>query len=161
MELPKFKIGLRVWKTVFAVAITAAIMKYAFHESPFFACIGAIVAVGRSGKESIRNSMVRNAGTFVGGIIGILMLLVSNNVFWLALGIIPIILLHVEVDLGDSIVPGCIVYFAVVYLMAETGGAHFYALQRIFFTFLGTVIGFLINMLVDPPPMEDFHKKAQ
>ena len=156
-----FKIGLRTWKTVIAVAITAGLMRYLAHETPFFACIGATVGVGRSGKESLKNSLIRNVGTLVGGLIGIAMLFISDNVFINALGVIPVIMINNKLKLDDSIVPGCIVYFAVVYLMAETGEAHFYALRRIFFTFVGTVIGFTVNMLLQPPPFHHHHEKAQ
>lgn len=155
------KIGLRTWKTVIAVAIAASLMKYVAHETPFFACIGAIVGVGRSGKESLRNATIRNVGTLVGGLIGIAMLFISDNVFVNALGVIPVIYINNKLRLEDSIVPGCIVYFAVVYLMAETGEAHFYAIRRICFTFVGTMIGFGVNMLFQPPPFHQHHEKAQ
>lgn len=154
------KVGLRTWKTVVAVAITAALMQYYFNETPFFGCIGATVAIGRSGRESIRNSVIRNVGTLVGGLVGIVMLLLTDNIYVFALGVIPVIMINYWLDLNDSIVPGCIVYFAVVYLMSDTGDGEIYALRRIFHTFLGTIIGFVINMVVQPPPFHHHHEKA-
>lgn len=161
MEFKNLKIGLRTWKTVVAIAITAYIMRYYFHETPFFGCIGATVAIGRSGKESLRNSLIRNVGTFVGGAMGILMLFISDHIFINALGVIPVIVIICRLKLEDSVIPGCIVYFAVVYLMAETGEAHIYAIRRIFHTFIGTLIGFSVNMLLQPPPFHHHHEKSK
>ncbi len=157
----KWSIGLRTWKTVIAVGLTAALMKYGFDETPFFGCIGAAVAIGRSGKESIRNSVIRNVGTLVGGLVGILMMLMTDNIFLFALGVIPVVMIHHWLDLNDSIIPGLIVYFAVVYLMVEQGDAEIYALRRIFYTFVGTAIGFVVNMVVKPPPFHHHHHKAK
>ncbi|MDO5062285.1 MAG: aromatic acid exporter family protein [Peptostreptococcaceae bacterium] len=161
MELKNFKVGLRTWKTVVAVAITASVMTYIFQETPFFGCIGASVAIGRSGKESLRNALIRNVGTLVGGTIGILMLFISDNILINALGVIPVITVICALKLEDSVIPGCIVYFAVVYLMAVTGEGHIYAVRRIFHTFVGTLIGVAVNMLLQPPPFHHHHEKAQ
>lgn len=161
METKKnFKIGLRVWKTVVAVAVTALVMKYIFKETPFFGCIGTTVAVGRSGKESLRNALIRNVGTLVGGVIGIAMTFVTDNILICSLGVIPVILINYHLKLEDSIVPGCIVYFAVVYLMGETGEAHIYAVRRIFHTFVGTGIGLAVNLILQPPPFHH-HEKSK
>ncbi|MFC4804727.1 FUSC family protein [Filifactor villosus] len=162
METKKnFKIGLRVWKTVVAVAVTALVMKYIFKETPFFGCIGTTVAVGRSGKESLRNALIRNVGTLVGGVIGIAMTFVTDNILICSLGVIPVILINYHLKLEDSIVPGCIVYFAVVYLMGETGEAHIYAVRRIFHTFVGTGIGLAVNLILQPPPFHHHHEKSK
>lgn len=162
MQIPEnLKIGMRIWKTVIAVAITAVIMQYWFKETAFFGCIGAVVAVGRSGKESLKNSMIRNTGTLIGGLVGIAMLFVTDNPIVFAFGVIPVIIIHNIIDMDEPIVPACIVYFAVVYLMANVGNAELYALRRIFYTFIGTAIGLGVNMLFNPPPVSHNHEKSQ
>lgn len=161
MDINKnFKIGMRVWKTVVAVAVTALIMKYVFKETPFFGCIGTTVAVGRSGKESLRNALIRNVGTLVGGVIGIMMIFLTDNLLIYSLGVIPVILINYRLKLEDSIIPGCIVYFAVVYFVGETGEAHIYAVRRIVHTFMGTGIGLAVNLILQPPPFHH-HKKLE
>lgn len=142
---------MRTWKTVLSVAAAAGFMRYVMDDNPFFGCIGAVVGVGKTGKESLRNSMARNLGTLTGGLVGMGMIYLTDNICLEALGVIPIIMVNKWLKFEDSIVPGCIVYFAVVYLMGA-GEAHTYALRRIFETFLGTLIGFGINHMIQPPP---------
>lgn len=148
MKLPK--VGLRTIKTSIAVMITAGIMHYIVNETPFFACIGAAVAIGKTKKTSLEASIVRNVGTAVGGIVGIVMSLITDNVFVKGLGVIPIIYIINILNKKDSIIPGCIVYFAVVYLNTMDT-ARFYAVRRILQTFLGSIIGIIVNFAIRGP----------
>ncbi|MFV0414454.1 MAG: aromatic acid exporter family protein, partial [Oscillospiraceae bacterium] len=56
-------VGLRTIKTVIATLLSALLMKYVLHQVPFFACIGAVVAVERTFYSSIQAAIVRNVGT--------------------------------------------------------------------------------------------------
>lgn len=143
-------VGLRTIKTVIAVALTALVMKYALHEIPFFACIGAVVAVEKTMTDSFKAAIIRNVGTFTGGIIGIAISSFTHNILLLSLGLIPIICINNLLNKRESIVPGAIVYFAVSYLNTMDQ-AWVYGVHRIFGTFVGTVIGILVNLLVFPP----------
>lgn len=151
VSLPK--IGARTVKTSIAVMITAGIMEHIFNETPFFACIGATVAIGKTRKTSFEAAVVRNLGTAVGGIIGIIMALVTDNVFIQGLGVIPIIYIINLSKKHQSVVPGCIVYYAVVYLM-PTEASTLYAVRRILETFLGSIIGMIVNFAIKGP-LED------
>ncbi|MDO5707596.1 MAG: aromatic acid exporter family protein [Andreesenia angusta] len=149
------RIGLRTIKTSIAVMITAGIMHYIFHEPPFFACIGATVGIGKTKRTSFDATIVRNVGTAVGGIIGMIISLSTQNVFLKGLGVIPVIYIINIFNKKDSIVPGCIVYYAVVYLnTTETAGI--YAIKRILQTFFGSIIGIIVNFLIRAPLEEDF-----
>lgn len=144
------KIGLRTIKTAIAVMITAGIMKYVIHDTPFFACIGATVGVGRTRKSSFEGIIIRNVGTAVGGIIGMVIAFFTQNVFLKGLGVIPVIYIINLIDKKDSIIPGCIVYYAVVYLnMQDT--AHIYAVRRILETLFGSFIGIMVNFVIRGP----------
>lgn len=148
------KIGLRTIKTTIAVMITAGIMNYIIKDTPFFACIGATVAIGKTKKTSFEASIIRNVGTAIGGLIGIIISLFTDNVFLKGLGVIPIIYIINLLNKKDSIIPGCIVYFAVVYLNTMDT-ARFYAIRRILQTFLGSIIGIIVNFAIRGPLEED------
>lgn len=151
IRLPK--VGLRIIKSALAVIISVAVMEYIVGDTPFFACIGAIASMEASIKKSFEATLIRNLATAVGGIIGILFTFLTDNSLLLALGIIPVIYIINILKKHQSIVPGCIVFLAVVYLNdANTG--WIYGCRRIAETFLGSMIGLLVNYTFKRP-LED------
>lgn len=145
-----YAVGLRTIKTVIAVTLSALFMHHILHQTPFFACIGAVVAVERTLASSLQASAIRNVGTLTGGLIGIAVASFTENIFLLSLGLIPLIFINNTVGKKDSIVPGAIVYFAVAYLNTMEQ-AWSYGLTRIFGTFIGTIIGILVNIAICCP----------
>lgn len=147
-------LGLRTIKTVAAVFISALFMKYVLHQSPFFACIGAVVAVEKTVSSSLRAAVIRNVGTLTGGVVGIAISSFTENILLISLGLIPMIYVDNLLGKKESIVPGAIVYFAVAYLNTMNE-AWVYGVKRIIGTFIGTLIGLAINLLVFPPKPEE------
>lgn len=143
-------IGLRTAKTVVAVLATSLFMTHVLDQNPFFACIGAVVAMEKTISISIRASIVRNIATITGGLIGIVIGSLTENVVLMALGLIPLIWVNNWIGRKESIVPGAIVYFAVFYLNTMEQ-AWVYGLTRIVGTLFGTVIALTINAVVFPP----------
>jgi len=143
-------VGLRIIKSVIAVMLTALIMRNLFQETPFFACIGAVVAVERTIPSSLRASLVRNTGTIVGGLVGIAISSFTENIPLLSLGLIPIFLINNKLGKQESNIPGAIVFFAVSYLNTMEQ-AWIYGTHRIFGTLLGTAVGLAVNFLIFPP----------
>lgn len=146
-------IGMRTIKTVLAAFLAAMLMKYVFHQTPFFACIGAVVAMEKTMSQSLRASIIRNIGTLVGGLVGIVVSSLTQNLLLISLGLIPMIYIDNRLKKQESIVIGAIVYFAVVYLNMS-GGALVYGLTRILCTFIGSLVGLAVNMLICPPKNE-------
>lgn len=143
-------LGMRTLKTVIAVVVTSLFMKYVLGQNPFFACIGAIVALERTIETSIKAAVARNIGTITGGLIGMAIGSLTDNILIMSLGLIPFIWLHNLIGRTESIVPGAIVYFAVFYLNS-TQDAWSYGLIRIGGTLIGTIIALAINALIFPP----------
>lgn len=146
-------IGLRTIKSVIAVFLAALFMKYVLHQTAFFACIGAVVAVERTVSSSIRAAVIRNVGTITGGLVGIAIASFTESTLLLSLGLIPLICINNAIDKKESIVPGAIVYFAVAYLNTMDQ-AWVYGLTRIFGTLAGTLIGLGVNFVLFPPRAE-------
>ena len=142
--------GLRTIKTVLAAMLTALLMRHVLHQNPFFGCIGAVVAVERTFHSSLRASVIRNVGTITGGCIGIAVSSFTESIPLLSLGLIPLIWINNKIGRQESIVPGAIVYFAVSYLNTMEQ-AWSYGLTRMACTFIGTIVGIAVNMLIFPP----------
>lgn len=152
-QLPNIKVpivGMRVLKTVLAVTIACLFEYYILKQNPFFACIGAVVAMEKNIVLSLRAAVTRNVGTVLGGLIGILIGSFTKNIFIMALGLIPLISLSNLIHKQESIVPGAIVYFAVFFLN-NMEDCWRYGLMRILGTFIGTIIALLVNRLILPP----------
>lgn len=143
-------IGRRSFKTLLAVLISVAVMEYIFHDQPFFACIGAVVAVEKTMSKSFQAILIRNIGTIIGGIIGIIFSYITQNPFFLSFGIIPFIYINNIIGKKESIVAGAIVYFAVVYLNIGDASAV-YGFRRIIGTLIGSLIGIGVNYFIFPP----------
>lgn len=142
-------LGMRTVKTIIAVILSSVVMQYVFGQNPFFACIGAVVAMEKNLALSIRAAVIRNIGTITGGLIGIAVGSFTENVFLMALGLIPFIWVSNMIGKRESIVPGAIVYFAVFYLNSMDH-AWIYGLTRIAGTLAGSLISIAVNFLVFP-----------
>lgn len=153
-------IGLRIIKTVIAVALAAFSMRYIFNIVPFFACIGAVVAVEKTIPSSLEASVVRNVGTIVGGIVGIAISSFTDSIVLISLGVIPLILINNKLGKKESIVPGAIVYFAVSYLNTMDT-AWIYGLKRIFGTLVGSLIGLAVNYFIFKPKEDKLKEKEE
>lgn len=156
-SLEKCHLGLRTLKTALAVVLAASFAKYVLNVTPFFACIGAVAAMDSSIPRSFRSAIIRDLGTFAGGTIGILAGMmfhgaVDNNTVLLGIGVIPLIIFINLTKVHDSIVPGCVTFFATVFLN-DASGTWSYGSVRILNTFVGTVIALAVNYLIFPPKM--------
>jgi uncharacterized membrane protein YgaE (UPF0421/DUF939 family) len=144
------KVGLRVIKTAIAVLLCVLFMEYVVGGTPFFACIGAVASMEVSIRKSLEAALIRNLGTVIGGVFGMIFLFLTDNSLIHALGVIPVIYVINLLKKHPSIVPGCIVFFAVVFLNdANTG--WIYGLKRIAETFAGSIIALVVNFTIKKP----------
>lgn len=155
-------LGLRTVKTVISVIVSSVLAKYVLGLNPFFACIGAVVAMEKNLALSLRAAAIRNIGTIVGGLIGIAVSSFTENVFIMALGLIPLIWTSNNIGQRESIVPGAIVYFAVFWLNTMDQAWH-YGLTRILGTLVGSLVSIAVNVLVFPQRSkeEDLDSRAE
>ena len=153
-NLLKKPIGLRTFKTFLSVLLSALLMQYVFHQPPFFACIGAVVAMEKSVRESLHAALIRNLATLVGAAVGIAIASFTENIFLLSLGTIPLIWISCALKKPESVVPGAIVYFAVAYLNTMEQ-SWVYGVTRFAGTLLGTLVALAINFLIFPPKAGD------
>ncbi|MGL4382750.1 MAG: FUSC family protein [Bacilli bacterium] len=139
-----------MFKTWLAIVIVVTIMRYGFKTTPFFGCIGALVSMGNSYETSIKAFIDRNSGTLIGGAIGIVLASITSNEYLLSLGVMLVILVLKKFKLYDAIVPGLIVFCAVVYLNDNSEAIN-YGIRRISQTLVGSIVGLIINFTIKSP----------
>lgn len=149
------KIGMRTIKTALAVSLTIFISQVFNLKSPFFAGIAAIIAMQSSVSESFSMAKNRMLSTILGAVIALSFSLIApENPFFIAIGIIIIIYLCNIFDWKKSIQLSTMVFLSII-LNYEEGSRVNYALYRTLDTFIGLVIGTLINYFILPPNIED------
>lgn len=160
MESNKIKIGMRTIKTGLAVTLGVTVAGLVGLRSPLFVAIGAISTMQTSVSESFVMGKNRILGTIMGASVAVVIAeyLPYSNVF-LGLGIILLIQILNVLGWKKSISLSAIV-FSAVYLNRDIGMIE-YATNRVLDTFIGIVMGVLVNYLVATPDSErKFYSKV-
>ena len=153
MESNKVKIGMRTIKTGLAVMLGVTVAGLVGLRSPLFVAIGAISTMQTSVSESFVMGKNRILGTIMGAVVAVVIAeyLPYSNIF-LGLGIILLIQILNILGWKKSISLSAIV-FSAVYLNRDIGMIE-YATNRVLDTFIGIVMGVLVNYLVATPDSE-------
>ncbi|MGL4742414.1 MAG: FUSC family protein [Sarcina sp.] len=158
-KLPK--VGARNLKTALAILLSILVLKLLHFESPFYACIAAVICMSDSYENSIKMGKNRMIGTIIGGLFGTLatIILSKYNVFWLKallifVFIIVVIYICTLLKKPGSVSIACIVLLANL-LLDRNYSNYIYTLSRIVETFIGIIIAVLINAYVFPPKKKE------
>jgi uncharacterized membrane protein YgaE (UPF0421/DUF939 family) len=156
----QFKMGMRTIKTGIAVAISITLSFLVHSKSPFFAGIGAILAMQSSVSESFIMGKNRMLGTFLGAFIGLLFSLVfPQNPLFIGIGIIIVIHLCYLLGWKKSVQISGIVFLAITLNNTEDTRLN-YAIFRIIDTFIGIIVSMIVNYFILPPNMEEKIKSS-
>ncbi len=147
----KLKLGLRTLKTAAAVIISLALAQ-AFGASDgklIFAVLGVMAAVQPTFKESWESCLTQIVGVVLGAAAGVLLhLLPISPVVTSGIGILVVIVFYNS--LGIRFSPGLACIIVVTVCTSHDLRPVDYALDRIWDTAIGLVVGMLINTLVFP-----------
>lgn len=146
------KIGFRIIKTTLAILLSTLIVGYGLGQIPMYASIGAAVAIDNTMEKSFRNIINRNIGTVVGAVIGVIALFITEELWILALGVLPVIYIMNMFKRSEAVQGATVVYLSVVFLNTADK-AWYFGMRRAFETILGSVIGILVNILIKNPEM--------
>ncbi|MGL5244327.1 MAG: FUSC family protein [Sarcina sp.] len=150
-------IGARNLKTALAAFICIIIFQVLNKPSAFFACIAAMMCMQDTFENSIKMGKNRMIGTLIGGFIGLIITFLSIKLgsselvyaILTALGTIASIYLCVLSKAKGAVNSACIVTFAI--LTNIKGVASYgYAINRIIDTFIGVIVGILVNRHIYP-----------
>ena len=147
----KFRIGPRTLKT--ALAVTLSIIMVSFYGSStanlIFATIGALSAMGATFKESAQSCFSQIAGVLFGVVAGVFLLSMHMPPLLASgIGIIIVITFYNFLHLQISPTLACIVVVTICNLTTTT--PFIYAMERIWDTAIGLIIGMLINLFIYP-----------
>jgi len=150
LDIKKYKIGMRTFKTGLAVALSVFISELFNLKSPNLVAIAAIVSMQSSVNESFIAGKNRMLGTFIGAIVGLVFsFLLPHNYFFLGLGIIVVIHIHHLLDWKQSLSLSAIVFVAI--FLYQEDYRFDYAAHRLLDTFIGIIVSMLINYFIATP----------
>lgn len=147
----KVKLGLRTVKTTVAVVISLALAEL-FGRSDgklIFAVLGVMAAVQPTFKESWESCLTQVLGVILGAITGLLLHLIPiSPAITSGAGVLLVIVTYNSLGIRFSPGLACI----IVVTICTDAGVHptDYALDRIWDTAIGLVVGMVINTLVFP-----------
>lgn len=159
----KYKLGMRAVKTALAVMISLY-LSYIFKlYTPVFTTIAAITSMKASIAESLTDTKKRMFTSVFGVILGYLMSLINTPKYIepiiAAFGILIVIYLLIVVDMKDMSLLSCIVFVASY---TSSTNKLLYAFNRVIGTFIGIIVGVLINYLIySPNVIENFTNSAK
>ena len=147
----RLRIGPRTLKT--ALAVTLSIIMVSFYGSStsnlIFATIGALSAMGATFKESMASCISQIAGVLFGVLAGVLLLSLHMPALLASgIGVIVVITFYNLLRLKISPTLACIVVVTICNLTSTT--PFVYAMERIWDTAIGLLIGMLINLFIFP-----------
>lgn len=147
----RLRIGPRTSKT--ALAVTLSIIMVSFYGSStsnlIFSTIGALSAMGATFKESVSSSISQIVAVVFGALAGVLLLsLHMPPLFASGIGVIVVITFYNLLRLKISPTLACIVVVTICNLTSTT--PFVYAMERIWDTAIGLLVGMLINLFIFP-----------
>lgn len=154
----KYRIGMRAFKTALAVVIGLYLSYLLNLDSPIFVSIAAVSSMKPSMSESLQDTKKRAFTCVFGVILGYLSSIISVPEFVepliAGLGILITIYILVVFKMKDMTQLSCIVFVAS---FSSNSDKFYYATNRIIGTFIGIIVGVLVNYFISSPNIwEDF-----
>lgn len=156
------KPGMRNIKTGIGVMICALIGKMNVIDSTFYAAIACVVSMQTTVKSSLTVGLNRLKGTFIGGLIGFLFVLIHpGDPIISCLGIITTIYICNILKINKSITIACVVYCAINLNIGDANPIV-YSLSRILDTSIGVIVGVAVNYFIYRPNyLESIYKEIK
>lgn len=145
------KPGMRNIKTGIGVMLCILVGYFNIIDKTFFAAVACIVCMQTTVKSSLTVGLNRLKGTFIGGVIGFLFVLIRpGNPILACLGIITTIYICNILKVNSSITIACVVFCAIMINIGSESPLE-YSVHRIIDTSIGVVIGVCVNYFICRP----------
>ena len=162
MQIGRFRIGMRTFKSALAVFICILIFQIFDRGAPMIAALSAVFSLRQDLSATFTFGRSRVIGNFLGGLTAIayvLLQLLFHHHFAVELVGLPILVAFVIIT-SDGINNNAGLISAVATLLMITftvpeGDSLIYTFQRVFDTFIGTVVAIGVNSLIRPPKKEE------
>ena len=156
------KPGMRNIKTGIGVMICVLVGYLNIVDKTFFAAAACIVCMQTTVKGSVTVGFNRLKGTFIGGLIGFLFVIIKpGDPILSCLGVITTIYICNLLKVTNSTTIACIVYCAI-YLSIGDANPIAYSISRILDTSVGVIIGVAVNYYIFRPNyLESIYKEIK
>lgn len=142
---------MRNLKTGLAVCLILFLAPLGWISNPFFACIGTILAMQQTVKESVQEGRFRIFGTILGGVLGYIgTSLGLTSPFLIGFWVIFTIYICHAMHWNDAISITLTVLLSIL-VNSTIEVPLVYCFWRTWDTFIGVAVGILINTLIAPP----------
>ena len=145
------KPGMRNIKTGIGVMLCILVGYFNIIDKTFFAAVACIVCMQTTVKSSLTVGLNRLKGTFIGGVVGFLFVLIRpGNPILACLGIITTIYICNILKVNSSITIACVVFCAIMINIGSESPLE-YSVHRIIDTSIGVIIGVCVNYFICRP----------
>lgn len=145
------KPGMRNIKTGIGVMLCILVGYFNIIDKTFFAAVACIVCMQTTVKSSLTVGLNRLKGTFIGGLVGFLFVLIRpGNPILTCLGIITTIYICNVLKVNSSITIACVVFCAIMINIGSESPLE-YSVHRIIDTSIGVIIGVCVNYFICRP----------
>ena len=145
------KPGMRNIKTGIGVMLCILVGYFNIIDKTFFAAVACIVCMQTTVKSSLTVGLNRLKGTFIGGVVGFLFVLIRpGNPILACLGIITTIYICNILKVNSSITIACVVFCAIMINIGSESPFE-YSVHRIIDTSIGVIIGVSVNYFICRP----------
>ena len=145
------KPGMRNIKTGIGVMLCILVGYFNIIDKTFFAAVACIVCMQTTVKSSLTVGLNRLKGTFIGGVVGFLFVLIRpGNPILACLGIITTIYICNILKVNSSITIACVVFCAIMIDIGSESPLE-YSVHRIIDTSIGVIIGVSVNYFICRP----------
>lgn len=144
-------IGMRITKTALAITISVYVVKWLNLNAPFFAAVGALIAMQGNLAESVTMAKYRMLGSIFGGAVGVAgAYLAPGNPLVLGLGAALIIFAANKLKWQQAIVLSTVVFASI--MLRDTGDtALASSISRVVNTLVGIVVAVVVNYSISRP----------
>ena len=155
MIINKYKVGFRAIKTTIAVAICIVLSLILKRHDKFFASVAAIICMRKTNLETSAAGFRRLIGTIIGGVIGLLVLLITQifpykeliNLLLSPLCVLLVIYICNVFGRKSSVEIGTIVILSILMFYSETAytNTFMYVINRVLDTSMGVLVAMFVN----------------
>lgn len=144
------KIGLRLWKTGLAVALTVAIVRVVSPDHEVYGAVAAAMAVAPTAVRSLKSFLKQVGANVLGGLVGLLAILLLGPHPLVIGGAVVVVLLLCQV-LGRRDVSSVAVTVTLFVMAPHSETVSMYVLNRLISVMIGSLTGTAVNALVMAP----------
>lgn len=144
------RIGMRNIKTALSVGICIILLRILRVDSPFYACIAAVITMQTTVENSFQTGKNRLIGTTIGAIIGIIFSYIApHSAILTVIGVSLIIYITNILHENKSANIACVVFLAIM-INLKTISPLQYGINRFIETAIGIIVAVIVNRYICP-----------